>query len=68
MEPDEASEGIRVELGMSVLCGRKAWCWFEHMPFCLLRSIFSQCLASSPLSLFSPTFVRDLCSDSLLAS
>lgn len=32
-------KGSEWSWGMSVLRGRKAWCWFEHMPFCLLRSI-----------------------------
>lgn len=60
MEPDKASEGIRVEVGISVLHMRKAWWWFEHMPSCLLWSIFSQCLASSSVIPFSTTFVRNL--------
>lgn len=33
VELDRASEGIRVELRISVLHGRKAWWWFERMPF-----------------------------------
>lgn len=64
----ELDKGTRVEVGISVLHVRKAWRWFEHMPFCLLWFIFSQCLASSPVIPFSPTFMRDLCSDFLLSS
>lgn len=41
VELDKASEGTRVEVGISVLHVRKAWRWFEHMPFCLLWFIFS---------------------------
>lgn len=39
VEPDKASEGARVEVGISVLHVRETWWWFEHVPFCLLWSI-----------------------------